>query len=589
MRLFKAVFAAGLLGVASHAAAQRTIPVPEVLTLSPGGVDVNSRTYNYTHNDIQIGDLSLVRIWRALITPQEASDATPAVAGFMHSLRIGVSQQRTPYDGWSQPGPNAQFNFLVKVLIGNTTHVFSREKSNTSPFETMGLEKGLSLTWTGTAPIRYYVFTDKADTQYVFLPTNGNFSAFAYVQSVTRADGYRMDFSYDQSDTRLRMVRDNKGNALAFEYSGTNISKVCAVNLAATAFTAGSSCPANAPAATYGYTSSTFTYTDPTSGTYTFTAESETTGTRTIALPGMGAPWLTLTMVANPYDYGMPVLVQRQDFADGTWWTYAQGSFTGPAGTTSFVFDNSVAYDTGTEGFQYIAATIPHSVQDPLGRTTYNCGAGGTPTSCNIYELVPAVHINPELDQVNFTYDLLDNPTQMTAKAKPSSGLADRVSSATYNVSQFGSRAKPTSVTDPRGYATLFSYDATHGGILTETQPADANGVQAVKRFAYSLHYAWSNTGSGFSQVTPGVWLLDTEKTCRTTSTSGNACVGGSADEVVTSYDYGPNTGAVGNNLLLRGVAVTADGQTRRTCYGYDALGNRIWETKPRAGLSACY
>ena len=40
--------------------------------------------------------------------------------------------------------------------------------------------------------------------------------------------------------------------------------------------------------------------------------------------------------------------------------------------------------------------------------------------------------------------------------------------------------------------------------------------------------------------------------------------------------------------LLVRGVAVTADGQTRRTCYGYDALGRRISETKPNAGLGAC-
>lgn len=71
-------------------------------------------------------------------------------------------------------------------------------------------------------------------------------------------------------------------------------------------------------------------------------------------------------------------------------------------------------------------------------------------------------------------------------------------------------------------------------------------------------------------------------------------CAGGASDEVVTRYDYGPDTGSVGNNLLLRGKVVTAqdaDGVIRsyRTCYGYDALGNKIWETSPRAGLSACY
>jgi hypothetical protein len=39
---------------------------------------------------------------------------------------------------------------------------------------------------------------------------------------------------------------------------------------------------------------------------------------------------------------------------------------------------------------------------------------------------------------------------------------------------------------------------------------------------------------------------------------------------------------------MLRGVAVTADGQTLRTCYGYDRDGNKISETKPRAGLAVC-
>jgi hypothetical protein len=38
----------------------------------------------------------------------------------------------------------------------------------------------------------------------------------------------------------------------------------------------------------------------------------------------------------------------------------------------------------------------------------------------------------------------------------------------------------------------------------------------------------------------------------------------------------------------LRGVAVTADSQTRRTCFGYDVNGNQISETKPRAGLTSC-
>jgi YD repeat-containing protein len=38
----------------------------------------------------------------------------------------------------------------------------------------------------------------------------------------------------------------------------------------------------------------------------------------------------------------------------------------------------------------------------------------------------------------------------------------------------------------------------------------------------------------------------------------------------------------------LRGMTVTADGQTLRTCYGYDVNGRKISETQPLANLTAC-
>ena len=63
-------------------------------------------------------------------------------------------------------------------------------------------------------------------------------------------------------------------------------------------------------------------------------------------------------------------------------------------------------------------------------------------------------------------------------------------------------------------------------------------------------------------------------------------------DEVLTQFDYGTGDATHGNNLLLRGQTVTStDGGTTttlRTCYGYDAYGNRISETQPNANLSSC-
>ncbi|MBB4101059.1 hypothetical protein GGR46_004648, partial [Sphingomonas kyeonggiensis] len=196
-----------------------------------------------------------------------------------------------------------------------------------------------------------------------------------------------------------------------------------------------------------------------------------------------------------------------------------------------------------------------------------------------------------------YDYDNRGNLTSKTVKPKPNSGLSDLVTSAVYPAScgNVVTCNKPTSVTNPRSNATSYTHDATHGGVLTETAPADANGIQAVKRYAYAQRYAWiKNASGGFSQAASPVWLPSEERSCRATATVGNACAGGAADEVIVAYDYGPNTGSVGNNLQLRGKTVTAqdsDGVIRslRTCYGYDRNGRKIWETSPRAGLSACY
>jgi hypothetical protein len=80
---------------------------------------------------------------------------------------------------------------------------------------------------------------------------------------------------------------------------------------------------------------------------------------------------------------------------------------------------------------------------------------------------------------------------------------------------------------------------------------------------------------------------------CRTSAATGDPaapCAAGAADEVRIGYDYGPDSGP--NNLLLRGMTVTAhDGigiVTLRTCYGYDARGRRISETRPNANLTSC-
>jgi hypothetical protein len=49
----------------------------------------------------------------------------------------------------------------------------------------------------------------------------------------------------------------------------------------------------------------------------------------------------------------------------------------------------------------------------------------------------------------------------------------------------------------------------------------------------------------------------------------------------VTRFEYN-------DNLLVKGVTVTADGATHRTCDQYDRYGNQIGKVEPNANLSSC-
>lgn len=580
-----------LVGPASYA--QTVVPLPQTFTMSPGGVELRSGSFYNQNNDLTSGDLALVRTHYAAIS--DMGDEWPLVEnGIDHSFRIGIKSQRVPRP---EGGGLAYDDWLVTVHIGATTYAFKRPYQAAQPFVQTGGIKGRSLTWTGgegMGQLKTYTFTDRDDTKYTFRPTSfvstpdcGTSTPCAYVSYITKPDGGRTDFSYDTSSSkaRLRMVQNNRGYGIAFDYNGLIVTKACAINHAALVFTSGTACPAGVPQSGYAY-SGGITFTDPTGGVYTYTANS-------ITKPGYATPWVTWTMACCNEDGRS--YVNRQDFADGTWWTYnifdgnLRSSFTGPNGTTTLQFDRVQKYTTEFLGIEYVVSSGPSSVTDPLMRTTLSqyCGSGSGPTCSSPISPVPRSQTMPEGNYTTYTNDNYDTPYQAVMHAKPGSGLADITVSATYAYSIPGGKTKPLTSTDANGNVTTHTYDATHGGVLTETMPA-VGGIAPVKRFSYTQRYAWikNAAGTAYVQAATPVWLLSDEKICKTSATVSGACAGGASDEVITTYDYGPNSGP--NNLLLRGVAVTADGQTLRTCYGYDTNGRKISETQPQANLASC-
>jgi hypothetical protein len=196
----------------------------------------------------------------------------------------------------------------------------------------------------------------------------------------------------------------------------------------------------------------------------------------------------------------------------------------------------------------------------------------------------PAKITYPEGNYLSYTYDANGNRTQVREVAKPGSGITDIVASASYDPTCTNPKTchQPNYTIDGRGSRVDFTYDPAHGGVLTQTLPADRNGVRPQKRYTYAQLYAYvKNPAGALVPAANPVWVRTQVAECRTTA----SCTGGS-DEVVTTYEYAA-TGTA-NRLLFRGKVETSQGVSLRTCYGYDVVGNQISVTTPRAGLSAC-
>jgi hypothetical protein len=491
---------------------------------------------------------------------------------------------------------------------------------------------------TGSGASTVYTYTAADGTVAVFRPLGaagdsqcGESGRCAFVSHVTRPDGTRLDFDYTHNSfvlgnrARLRRVVSSRGYALLIE-GGTNIvTKACALNLAHTSLPATGLCPAGVPTATYAYDSDNLSgsskltgATDAGGKTWGFTYTMDTMG---FVKPGETAPWLTNTLSTLSDEQGLPVtIVAGQLFATGESYTYSWddkpmagpasaihgGSYTDADGGTytyryAFPIEPGTGFGdpcispcepeletpTGPGRARYQVTPGPVEISDPLGRTSRM-------EYCNRQALegLPPTYVNrcwvernalwfddPEGIRTYLTYDGNNNLTQARRVAKAGSGLADIVTSSTYDIANPVVAAKPTSTTDARDNVTRYVWHEVHGGLLSETLPA-VNGVSPQTRHEYAQRHAWiSNGAGGYVQAGPPIWVRVATSTCRTSKATGdlaNPCTT-QGDEVRTIYEYGPDGGP--NNLQLRGTVVHADGQVRRSCTAYDSQGRAMSAT----------
>ncbi|HEY7811311.1 MAG TPA: hypothetical protein VIA98_13150 [Allosphingosinicella sp.] len=467
----------------------------------------------------------------------------------------------------------------------------------------------------------------------------------AYPSEMTEPDGTKYTFDYSSTGgstgnlARLRRVTSSRGYVLLLEGSGSLVTKACVLNVSIAPAPANGLCPAGVPTTSYTYTSGSparlASVTSPAGDVSSFTYAGGTDFFDVNFIkPGATTPWLTNAIMTKlDEEEALQEIVQGQYFADGQFYNYvyyqspvtdarpyatiAGGSYTDAAGRTTDVrfefppvpeapcspgscqFD--MPDDQANGRYTYQQTPGPVEIVDPLGRsTTFNyCNPVQMATlpvgwrdRCGVVPLESFT--DPEGIKTVLEYDGANNIKKATRYPKPGVLNADGstpapiVTEAAYDLANARTMNKPLWTKDGKGNVTSYTYAPQHGGLLTETGPA-VNGVTPQKRYTYGQRYAWiSNGAGGYVQAATPVWLLTQTSFCKTgnPASSGTGCANGAADEVITSYDYGPNSGP--NTLLLRGTVVTADGQSIRTCQSYDANGNKISETSPKAGLSSC-
>jgi hypothetical protein len=264
-------------------------------------------------------------------------------------------------------------------------------------------------------------------------------------------------------------------------------------------------------------------------------------------------------------------------------WNFAYGGYQATISGQRNLASGEVAHAMGSSWSLGIVPK-PEYITSAAGTTYYTFGTDFGSQGLKSYR-------DSDGTETIFTRDARDNVTMVRVKAKPGSGVADLVSTAAYPATCTNRKTcnQPTYTIDERGNRTDYTYHDPSGGLQSVTSPA-VNGVRPQTRNSYVLRNAWiASAAGGYVQIPDPIWLLASTSFCRTSNATGNpaAPCATAGDEVLTTYDYGPNAGP--NNLFLRGVVVTADGQSLRTCYEYDKLGRRVTETEPSANLAACY
>ncbi len=387
------------------------------------------------------------------------------------------------------------------------------------------------------------------------------------LQGVTNSYGYQLHYNY-------------QSNAANTNIQGANwdkLTNIRALNMAVdTCDPTAATCTYTQPWAQTSYSmtlsgnDTITTVTDPLSRATRYTQGFDTTSTYfKVKRPSSSSD----NLVVRINSLGRVTSITR----DGLAWNYAfslSGSTmtavrTNPNGST-----RTVVSDTNVG--------LPTSFTDELGKTTsYTYDTSGRLTRATL----------PEGNYVQYTYDARGNATEERHVSKTPGTPPDVVLSAGYAASCSNALTcnKPNWTKDALGNQTDYTWDATHGGIVSVTAPPDPAGVRPQARYGYGSYQAYFKNTAG-SIVASGVSqteLTSVSSCVSATSANPASCVGTAAERKVTT-SFGPQTAGTANNLLPVSTTVAAGDNSisATTTYSYDGPGNRIAADGPLSGTA---
>ncbi|MDQ3520086.1 MAG: polymorphic toxin-type HINT domain-containing protein [Gemmatimonadota bacterium] len=344
---------------------------------------------------------------------------------------------------------------------------------------------------------------------------------------------------------RKNRLSSSTGYSYTFNYPSVPLSNSSWTKATGATFTNSVNAPPSNPAVTYTTVSSTVTdITDTNGRTWRITKDSSG------RITGIRQPGSTSNDITVSYDTAGRVSSVTKD---------------GVATTYSYSVSGTTATETITDAQSQVTTIVSDlnlqrvtSVTNPLSRTTsFQYDASARPTRVT----------QPEGNYAAYTYDSRGNVTEERHVAKTGSGLADIVSTASYSstCSNVFTCNQPTNVTDARGNVTDYTYDTTHGGPLTVTQPAPTSGgTRPQTRYSYAL--------------TNGEYRLTGISACSAGTSPG--CVG-TSDEARTVVAYDANANV--SSLEQRNGSGTISATTAAT---YDPLGNLLTVDGPLSGTA---